>query len=96
MSARRKSWTFASILRAAKVRGDWSQTWGRATLIRCDRDLCPLGVVFTPRRNVSPDPFAIPQLRTLRERLAAVRVAYAADSDASPDRGALLKSLGIV
>ena len=85
----KRKWTFVTILREAMKK---SQTW-RITndgLVRCERGLCPLGILFTPRCKISPDPTHVPV-----PRLVALRIAYAADSDSSPDRDALLKALRI-
>lgn len=85
----KRKWTFATILKAAKKKADgWHVTDGGA--VRCRKGLCPLGVLFYPRHRVSPCPNDVPV-----QRVVALRVAYAADSDAAPDRPALLKALGI-
>lgn len=85
----KRKWTFSTILRAAFKKADgWHvNSYGN---VRCEKGLCPLGVLFTPRAKISPNSAAVPA-----PRLVALRVAYAADSEGSPDRRALLKALGL-
>lgn len=82
-------WTFNRILKeAAKKDHGWHHMGDGA--IRSSKGLCPLGVVFTPRRKNSPAPDEVPV-----NRLVAYRIAYAADTRISPDREALEEALGL-
>ena len=86
---RKTRWTFSTVIRAAAKKGDgWHVT--DSGHVRCSKGLCPLGVVFYPRGRSNPMPSDAPMAR-----LAAMRIAYASDSDDAPDRKALLKGLGL-